>query len=113
MRALLKGKGFQVSAKKVVHATLTGEMLEENRLTAYSSEGGIKVTYSEFSDGRKRLSIVIHGPKATRDREEKAILLGGRVDLNERERLYAVFDVRSKSHAEEIIDEILRGENST
>ena len=46
---------------------------------------------------------------ATRDREATATRLGGRVDFDEKERLYAVFKPRDKRRAEEIIDEMLRG----
>ena len=108
MDNILKRKGFTVSAKSLTHSTLTGEALREERLTGYSREKNVKITYSEFSDGRKRLSIVIHGSGATREREEKIMSLGGKVDLNEGERLYAVFNVKNRKHAEEIVNEIFK-----
>lgn len=107
LRERLERRGFETSSKEVYHATLSGARTLEKRLVAYSREKGVKITYSEFSDGRRRLSILIRGSGATRDKEERLLELGWKVDLEDGERLYAVREVKSQERVEEIIDEIL------
>ncbi len=105
----LRRMGLHVTRKEVRQLTLGGGVTRESRVSAYSGDGRIKVVYSEYSDGEKRLSILLTGSMATKDREATASRLGGRVDFDEKERLYAVFKPRDKKRAEEIIDEMLRG----
>ncbi len=107
VRRALESKGLRVSESRVRYKTLDGGMVEENRITGYSGDGSVKVTYQEFSDGRKRLSILARGGRATRRAGERAEAHGGKVDLEEGERLYAVFDNVDPRRAEEILDDVL------
>ncbi|MCE4618018.1 MAG: hypothetical protein F7C82_04285 [Desulfurococcales archaeon] len=112
LKDALKRIGFETTLKEVYHSTLTGGKTRETRLVAYSIERNIKVTYSEFSDGKKKLSILIQGSSATKDKEEKLANAGWKVDLEEGERLYAVIEVKDQNHAEEIINEVFKNNRS-
>jgi hypothetical protein len=103
----LKRLGLRVSRKNVKQSTLSGKTTKEDRLSAYSGDGRIKIIYSEYTDGNRRLSILLTGSMATKEKEEIATKLGGSVDFDEKERLYAVFKPESEKKAEEIVNEML------
>ncbi len=107
VRRKLEEKGLRVSERKLRYAALDGSVVEEDRITGYSEDGSVKVTYQKFSDGRKRLSILIRGRGASREAGEAAEARGGKIDIEEGERLYAVFDGVGERAAEEIIDDVL------
>lgn len=109
LEGTLKKMGFETISKVVSQVTLTGNRIVEKRLVAYSANMDVKITYSEYSDGRRKLSILVQGQGATRSREEKLTRIGGKVDFDEGERLYSVIDVKDQTHAEEIINEVFSG----
>jgi len=106
LRRALERRGFRVSERKLRYRALDGSVVEEERVTGYSEDGNVKVTYQVFSDGRRRLSILLRGKRATRRAGEVAEERGGKVDAGE-ERVYAVFDGVSEGDAEEILDDVL------
>ncbi len=103
----LRSLGFRVSIKNIVHRRINGDSINEKRISGYSPDGNIKVIYSEYSTGYKKLSILLNGSLATSERGELARRLGGKMDLDENERLYIIFTVNNEKVAEEIIDELL------
>ena len=103
----LEARGLRVSERSVTYQGLDGSTVKERRVTGYSSDGSVKVTYQEFSDGRSRLSILLRGDRATRGAGRRAEAHGGSVDLEEGERLYAVFNNVTPGRAEEIINDLL------
>jgi len=102
----LRRAGFRVSSRRLEYTGIDGLKVTEERVTGYSVEGDMKVTYSRFSDGRTRLSVVVTGRRATRALRDKLEGLGASVDFDEGERLYAVFKNVDEKRAGEIVDEV-------
>lgn len=102
----MRRAGLRVSNKRLTYAGLDNSTVTEERITGYSAEGDVKVTYSRFSDGSTRLSVVVTGRKATRSLRDRLEGMGASVDLEEGERLYAVFRNLDERKAGEVVDEV-------
>ncbi len=103
----LRSLGLKVSKKEIQYITLDGNTETEERISAYSLDGNIKVIYSKYSTKERKLSILLNGTLASKEAEKKAERLGGKTDIDEEERLYALFKPKNDKEAEEIIDEML------
>ncbi|MCE4624367.1 MAG: hypothetical protein F7C35_00680 [Desulfurococcales archaeon] len=102
--------GFKVYRKEVVYEALTGESVREERLVGYNEEINAKVSYSKMEGEESgRLYITVSGSRATGSMAEKAQNLGGKVDLEEGKRLFAVFKGVSPDEAGELVEKMFRG----
>ncbi len=104
----LRKSGFIISQHKASYATLGGEILEEDRLTATSTSGLVRITISHKSDEQwYRVSILMLGAKATESTASALSRLGGSVDYEPGDRLLAVFKKAGPGDVEEIVNEVL------
>jgi hypothetical protein len=98
--------GFKVYAKKVEYTLLTGGSTVETRIVGYHENAEAKLSYAETSSSKGTLYITISGGRANRSMADKIESLGGKVDLEEGKRLFAVFKGVSREEAGDIIDKL-------
>lgn len=100
----LRGLGFRVRIEDAEYFSLTGGRVKEERLIAVSGDGLVRVTLST-GGGSYRLTLLAHGPRASRGLADSLEDLGASVDYGE-ERLVAVFRLGSLDEVKRILGSI-------
>jgi len=108
----LEKAGFRVSRRKVEYVSLTGERIVEEKVTGYSSSHHAKVSYVDRGIGERKLYISLHGRSATRSVASKLESMGGMVDVEEDERVFAVFRVEGEERASDIVRNVFGTRNA-
>ncbi len=104
----LRRSGFTVSRRKISYNTLTGNIIEEDRITAANASGLVKITISrKTKETQYKLSILMLDKEARESAAEELARLGGIIDYEPGDRLLAVFKRVDESLLEEIINEVL------
>lgn len=107
VKDLLEGKGFNVAVKKVKYKSITGGILEEERLIAFKE--GTRLSISRIA-GDWKLSLLAEGEWSEEDAEDLE-MLGGLVEVED-DRIIAVFPRIPSDKVEYLIREILDSINA-
>ena len=107
VKGLLEGRGFSVVVKRVQYKSITGGLLEEERLVAVKE--GARLSISKI--GRDwRLALLAEGEWSEEDAEGLE-MLGGLVEV-EGDRIIAVFRGIPADRVERLVAEILDSINA-
>ncbi len=105
LRDRLESHGFSVEVKEARYRSIYGDTVTRGRIIATSRDGLVKVSIEEEKPGL-RVTVHMFRSKASEANARAMERAGASVDLDEGERMIAVFKNLDKTDARRIIDEV-------
>ena len=104
-RSRLQNRGFNVEAREAKYRSIYGGTVTRGRIVATSRDGLVKVSIEEERSGI-RVTVHMFQSKANEANARAMENAGASVDLDEGERMIAVFKNLDQAAARRIIDEV-------